>query len=1029
MAAVAVSPAQYQLGIMSNRRAPLSSVPHAVNSPYRIPGVAVAKRSRQQVDQEDIGYDQQPPLKRPAIGNDRPIPRTPPQRQGLQQAEARVFGKRPGNVQPTAFERRLLEAREKKAIELQEKRQEQRVERPVRSTTETFEGIRQWQKHYRKVFPAFVFYFESVADEPRARHAKFIRAFGAREEKFFSREVTHIVTSRAVPGDGDGKSSIDASGPSPTSPNPQTTNQLRTINPVLLDRASGSQIPNQTSQPKSKFDFDSAIGRKVSANGIREPEAKKTVGTIDILQRAKDMGIKIWTVEKLERISKTMLDHRADEPSLRGVGGRGTALNAPLPTKVSQDSKLSHLLRKEQLNGPSDASNSTDGAVPFRGPHIYVRCMDEKTKPILVKEFPRVAKREDGEWPQFRGNSAGKCPFIVDQSTQRQEIERIPVRVQKPQAQDNTERRQTLRVRSAVPSAASTMKEAIVITAKKEPLAESRERGNVPVPPKMCAPEQENGQTKSTACEKAQSPMKAPSQIPAAARLRFFNGEPAASGMQPSNITSAIRSQMISSTAAQPGAKAGTSKEVHGLKRKVLEKNGGPNPRSTYVPPRGIDPLGAARAERHLPKIRQTRRQAQERLVHIDEESTQSEDDEDVWRAEEVQQRRHIILGQAPRRDPKPGYCENCRDKYDDFDAHILDRKHRKFALSQENWKDLDKLLGQLGRPIKEAFEDSHALGSRARKAGQGILTVRFEMPFPIWCTTCPKPTIIGQGVRFNAEKKKVGNYYSTPIFSFRMKHVACGGWIEIRTDPKNTAYVVVEGAKKRDTGDEKVLEGDMVIQSAEEREKMQSDAFAMLEGRVEEKRQTVTDKSRIEELWMEKEKDWDDPYAASRKLRKVFRAERKVREKDEERTEDLKDRMSLGMELLAESEEDRRRAGFIEFGAVDGDIAGAKAKSKPLFSDLSATERSPVIRGKVSKATKAAAEAQKRRANLQLELGNNTRAAIDPFLNVEKLSSTAVPLVRRKSPEKTDEQEIEAVGPESSVKSQSVALVDYDSD
>lgn len=177
MAAVAVSPAQYQLGIMSNRRAPLSSVPNAVNSPYRVPAPAT-KRSRQQVDQEDL-YDQQPLAKKIATANGRLYPRTPPQKPILQQAEARVFGKRPGNVQPTAFERKLLEAKEKKALEAQAVGQEQLVERPSRVAGETFEGIRQWQKHYRKVFPTFVFYFESVSDETRSRRSKFIRAFGA----------------------------------------------------------------------------------------------------------------------------------------------------------------------------------------------------------------------------------------------------------------------------------------------------------------------------------------------------------------------------------------------------------------------------------------------------------------------------------------------------------------------------------------------------------------------------------------------------------------------------------------------------------------------------------------------------------------------------------------------------------------------------------------------------------------------------------------------------------------------------------
>ena len=43
----------------------------------------------------------------------------------------------------------------------------------------------------------------------------------------------------------------------------------------------------------------------------------------------------------------------------------------------------------------------------------------------------------------------------------------------------------------------------------------------------------------------------------------------------------------------------------------------------------------------------------------------------------------------------------------------------------------------------------------------------------------------IGMGVRYNAEKKKIGSYYSTPIFSFRCKCHLCDGWFEIQTDPK----------------------------------------------------------------------------------------------------------------------------------------------------------------------------------------------------------------------------------------------------
>ena len=47
------------------------------------------------------------------------------------------------------------------------------------SPAENLEIIRQWQKHYRRVFPQFVFYFESIPDDIRSRFAKQITSLGA----------------------------------------------------------------------------------------------------------------------------------------------------------------------------------------------------------------------------------------------------------------------------------------------------------------------------------------------------------------------------------------------------------------------------------------------------------------------------------------------------------------------------------------------------------------------------------------------------------------------------------------------------------------------------------------------------------------------------------------------------------------------------------------------------------------------------------------------------------------------------------
>lgn len=69
-------------------------------------------------------------------------------------------------------------------------------------------------------------------------------------------------------------------------------------------------------------------------------------------------------------------------------------------------------------------------------------------------------------------------------------------------------------------------------------------------------------------------------------------------------------------------------------------------------------------------------------------------------------------------------------------------------------------------------------------------------MPFNVWCGHCAQH--IGRGVRFNAEKKKVGDYYSSVIWSFRMKCHLCGEWMEIQTDPKTSEYICKEGIKRK---------------------------------------------------------------------------------------------------------------------------------------------------------------------------------------------------------------------------------------
>jgi coiled-coil domain-containing protein 130 len=280
------------------------------------------------------------------------------------------------------------------------------------------------------------------------------------------------------------------------------------------------------------------------------------------------------------------------------------------------------------------------------------------------------------------------------------------------------------------------------------------------------------------------------------------------------------------------------------------------------------------------------------------------------------------------------------------------------------------------------------------------------------------------------------------------MKHVVCGGWIEIRTDPKNTAYVVVEGAKKRDTGGDREVEGGIDVRTEEERERIRNDAFAALEGKEEDKRRAFTDNTRVEELKRKVDKDWADPYSESQRLRRAFRAGRKVREKDAEITEALKEKMGLAIDLLPEREEDKLRAGYVEFGTVGSDWAIEKAKSRPLFE-----ERTPdtgvekrmksLTRDKSKRASKGRSDARKMAAQASLrqqlakDIQGSSRAVVDPFLNPQRKDQSqgearSLSKLRTSKTNKTSaatENPVTESEAASRQKPTTLPLVDYDSD
>ncbi|RKP35767.1 CWC16 protein [Dimargaris cristalligena] len=167
-------------------------------------------------------------------------------------------------------------------------------------------------------------------------------------------------------------------------------------------------------------------------------------------------------------------------------------------------------------------------------------------------------------------------------------------------------------------------------------------------------------------------------------------------------------------------------------------------------------------------------------------------------------------------------------------------------------------------------YVGQHPLRSRARKLDQGVLVVRFAMPFNIWCGGCQKH--IAKGVRFNADKKKIDHYLGIPIFSFRMKCPLCPNYIEIHTDPKNEDYIVAEGGRRKiETWDPKETEIVDFI-SADDKVKFNTDPFFKLEVQQKDKRKGKEAEAEIAELQRISDKHYKNPYDVVRAVRKKFR-------------------------------------------------------------------------------------------------------------------------------------------------------------
>ena len=317
------------------------------------------------------------------------------------------------------------------------------------------------------------------------------------------------------------------------------------------------------------------------------------------------------------------------------------------------EQNLAQLLRHEKERKTATAVPLYSDIQPFRGYYIYIHDMDEKVKPVMVREYKASPNKSDGDWPQFRSVPLPRCPFVDDpqavrrearEEERRQRLKEYEEELVKAQRQQPRTRAAAATIEAARGRPADASNQIQTHEAEHD-TARVTKHAPTSVPLKAFDPPAVKRANTNTSLD-SMPPHMTSARLNVHARAGH---EPMASGLQQNNVTSAIRSQMISSTAAAPTVRAGTAKGLEQLQRRAVERR--TNLSTTAVPT--ANDVRAAMNNEPPPRTRQAGKKSELARIHED----------DVEECGKAARKEKVVV----QKDPKPGYCENCRDKYEDF--------------------------------------------------------------------------------------------------------------------------------------------------------------------------------------------------------------------------------------------------------------------------------------------------------------------------------------------------------------------------
>ncbi|BGP49016.1 Cdc7p-Dbf4p kinase complex regulatory subunit [Rhodotorula kratochvilovae] len=465
----------------------------------------------------------------------------------------------------------------------------------------------QWRARFRKAFPSFTFYFDAIDETTKASLSAQVKRLGSSVDQFFSKKVTHVVTSRPVPTAA-GKENAGSPTTSKTS--------------GMVDSTAGKARKQSARSPKI---YELPNGQKLRPLA-GDLDKNPFIDSQDILSKALDFGLKIWPAEKLQ-LMLTRINH----------------LSPSKENALQRDPSLPTLLREEQLYGTRERDpfvpRSDTYYFPSNKCYLLVEDSTGEHRPIVAKEYDKPRKHEDPSWPVLWGGIEGRTGFYRydGEITYERRVPPAPPVAPAPQ-----------------PTAAgkggygSTAARAIAPNLRRAVSLQNVAR--------------EQGRTYETAGTAGAS--------------GYGHG-----GRRDSFVAASGNSQIITSNIASATSTAARSGAVQASR---FGANGGlVDKRLAVLSNRTVSVAGSGLAG----GVARVQRMGMQRSVSVD----------GALHAARVPAAAAVPVRDEPK---KPGYCENCRVKYDDFKDHVVSSKHRRFALNPKHWRELDALLEKIERPL-----------------------------------------------------------------------------------------------------------------------------------------------------------------------------------------------------------------------------------------------------------------------------------------------------------------------------------------